>query len=157
MKLRGNTYFLMVIAGVMLAAIIASLSMQYFTAKLLPMVIGGAVFALAVTGLLKDILVRDGREKIVTPGKADESEEAKDDLRGYLPSIGWVVAFSLSIYLLGFLIAIPLFALTYMKLHGVKWLQTIVFAILATALVYGIFERLLEVTLYRGLILAWLG
>jgi len=67
------------------------------------------------------------------------------------------VGFFVAIYLLGFIIAIPLFILAYMKAHGTRWLAAITFAILTPTIIYGIFELALGVVLYRGLLFAWLG
>ena len=64
----------------------------------------------------------------------------------------WLVGLFLAVYLAGFLVAIPLFILSYMKTHGAKWHVAIIFAILVTAIVYGVFEVALKVYLYEGLL-----
>ena len=55
--------------------------------------------------------------------------------------------------LLGFMVAIPLFLLSYLKAHGTKWRLAIIFAVLTTATIYGVFILALDVNLYQGFLL----
>ena len=153
MKIKGSSYFFMVIMAFMLVAIGLSLRMEYFESKLLPLVIGGAVFVLSAIGLWREILAGKKQEAAVTEGDTTKvtEEEAKESWRGYLLAGAWVVGFFLGIYLVGFVIAIPVFVLFYMKSHGTRWLVAITFAALTTVLIYGVFEFALGVDLYRGL------
>ncbi len=64
----------------------------------------------------------------------------------------WLAGFFLAIYVVGFLAAIFLFMLGYMKTHGTKWLIATIFAIVTTTIVYGLFVALLKVYLYKGLL-----
>lgn len=157
MKIRGSSYFYIVIMVIMLVVIGLSLGMEYFESKLLPLIIGGIVFVLAAVGLRKEILVGDEHEATVTEGDETRREETGVSWRGYLLAGAWVAGFFLAIYLLGFIIAIPLFILSYMKAHGTRWLLAIIFAILTPLLIYGLFELALRVVLYRGLLFTWLG
>ena len=157
MKLRGSSYFFIVIMVIMLVIIGLSLRMEHFESKLLPLIIGTAVLILAVIGLGREILAGGERQITTTEGEATTREETGEGWRGYLFAGAWVVGFFLAIFLLGFLIAIPIFILAYMKLHGTRWLVAIAFAILTPLLIYGIFELALAVILYRGLLLSWLG
>ena len=157
MKVRGVSYFLITIMVIMLVIIGFSATMAHFESKLLPMVISSAVFVLAAIGLWREVLTPEGQKVTKTAGKTSAKEETEEDWRGYLTAGAWVVVFFLAIYLLGFIIAIPLFILAYMRTHSMRWLSSIVFAFLTPLLIYGIFERVLGVILYRGLLLTLLG
>ncbi len=152
MKLRGSSYFLILIMVIMLVAIIAALRMEYFASKLLPVLVGSLVFILATIELGRELLTRHGSTAIVT----DMGAETKAPPRKYVLTGGWIVGFFLAIYLLGFLVAIPLFVLFYSKSHGTRWLVAIILAILMTA-VASAFQFFLMVDLYQGLLLTWLG
>ena len=152
MKITGNSYFLIVIMVLMLVMINLSLRMEYFTSKLLPLLISIIVFILAAIGLVQDITAKDKAKVTVIEDEMSKKEEAGEKLRDYLPMGAWVVGVSVVIYLLGFIITIPLFVLAYMKSHGVKWLVSITSAVLITLLIYGGFELALRVALYRGLL-----
>ena len=155
MKIKGSSYFLIVIMIVMLVIIGFSLRMEYFESKLLPLVISSAVFVLAAIGLGREIKAGIKGEATVTGGETTEREESGEGWRGYLLAGAWVAGFLLVIYLLGFLIAIPLFIIAYMKSHGTRWLVASTSAILTTVLIYVLFELGLGVILYRGLLLTW--
>ncbi len=152
MKIRGSSYFFMVIMALMLIVIGLSLSMESFESKLLPLVIGSAVFILSALGLWREILAGNQQEVTVTEGDITRVEKAKESWRGYLLAGAWVVGFVLGIYVLGFIVAIPVFVLSYMKSHGIRWLVSIAFATITTVLIYGVFEFALGVDLYWGLL-----
>ena len=154
MNLRGSSYFLMIIMAVMLTVIISSLRMEYLASKLLPLIIGGFVFILAAVALWREIVARGRPEAAVTGEAQTMEQEAGVGLRRYLLAGAWVLGFFLAIYLAGFIIAIPLFILAYMKSHGTGWLATIIFTVLTPVLIYGIFELALKVDLYPGLLFA---
>ncbi len=157
MKIRGSSWVLIVIMVVMLVVIISSLRMEYFESKLLPIIIGSVVFVLAAIALWRELLAGGKSRATVTGGETTREEETGVGWLRYLLAGAWVVGFFLAIYLLGFIIAIPLFILSYMKSHGTGWLTTIIFTILTPVLIYGIFELALKVDLYPGLLFTWLG
>ena len=145
MKIKGSTYFLMLILAVTLFVIISSLTMKVFSSKLLPLVIGGATFILAALQLA-------GELKGVKTLAESETTATGAVWRGYLIASVWIGGFFLSIYLLGFIIAIAWFILAYMKTHGTGWLTSIIYAGVTTAAVYGIFGYLMKVELYPGIV-----
>ncbi len=58
----------------------------------------------------------------------------------------------LAAYLLGFRMAVPLFAFSYLKWRGRGWLTATIFAVAMLAFIYGAFELGLKAPLFRGLI-----
>ncbi len=62
-----------------------------------------------------------------------------------------MVGFPLGMYLFGFLVAMPVFNLAYMRTHGARWLAAIAVTILLPAVMWAMLELLLKVELYRGL------
>ncbi len=158
MKLNGNSYFLIVIMVLMLVFIGLSLQMESIKIKVLPLAIGSIVFVLAAIILSREILTSDKPVAEASTISGTEGRE-KDEkgIIGYLPIGAWVVGFFLAIYLLGFIIAIPLFVLAYMKLHGIKWLLTVISTIFVPLIVYSIFELALRIELYRGLVFNLFG
>ncbi|MBI4185932.1 MAG: tripartite tricarboxylate transporter TctB family protein [Chloroflexi bacterium] len=157
MKLRGSSYLYPVIMAIALAVIGLALPMKYPESKLLPLLISSLVFVLSGIGLWKGISARGVSGANIGKGEITVQEAARESWGGYLIVGAWVMGFSLTIYVLGFLVAIPLFVFTYMRSHGTRWYVAIIYAVVATAFMYGIFERLLGVTLYRGLIPSWFG
>ena len=157
MKITGSAYFLIVIMAVMLAVIISSLKMEYFESKLLPLTFSIVIFVLAAIRLRKELSARSKTGTTVSGDEVGREEEAREGWRGYLIIGAWVVGFFSAIYLLGFILAIALLVFFHMKTHGTRWLVAIIFTLLTPALIYTVFEFLLEVRLHQGLIFTWLG
>ena len=158
MKLTSNAYLYIVILVIMLFVILWSLlGMEFLESKLLPLVFSGIVFILAAIGLGNEVLA--GGKRKTGAAESEESRRAEGGERwgGSLLNLAWFGGFILGIYLLGFIIAIPLFILTYMKWLGTRWVVAIIWAIVAPAIIYGVFELVLGIDLYRGLLLNWLS
>lgn len=150
MKRKPEVYFIIVILVFSLAIVIGSLTYSSKEAKLLPIVIGGLVFILTAV-----ILVRELRAKEKPHRQREEWEGEELALSQYKTVAIWVAAFALGIYLIGFLIAIPAFIISFLKSNKTGWLKSSIMAAVMVAFVYGIFELLLQVELYRGLLFSW--
>ena len=158
MKSKGNAYFLIIIMVIMLAIIIQALRMEFYTSKLLPLILGTTVFILAAIGLAQEFMAeRKPEAPPDTAAPVDVVDKVEPGLRQHLPIASWIFGLALAIYLFGFIITIPVFIIAYMKSQGVRWLITILSAVLMTAFIYGGFAVLLRVELYRGLLFSWLG
>jgi hypothetical protein len=71
--------------------------------------------------------------------------------------MGWIVGCALGIYLVGFLISVPLFLVGYLKKAGRGWIAGIIIAAITTTFLYAVFEVGLGIKLYRGLLPRSLG
>lgn len=156
-KLRGTSYVYIALMVVMLVIIGWSLGMKYFASKLLPLTIGSIVFVLVAIGLGREILAGNERKATVTDAEESGMEKPREEWRGYLLHGGWVAAFFMAIYLLGFMISMPLFILSYMRSLGTRWRVAITFAVLTSVLIYVIFKLAIGIDLYRGLVFTWFG
>jgi hypothetical protein len=151
-KLSASAYTLIVLMAVMLVVIAVSLRFQYFATKMLPLLIASAVFVLAALQLGKEISTKGEPERTAAEDEDSIGEETRVEGRQYLPSLAWIVGFTLAIYLVGFIVAIVLFVLFYMKLHGSSWLAAVISAVLFTAIIYSVFALALGIDLYPGLL-----
>lgn len=136
----------------MLLVIGLSLQMESFKSKLLPLIIGILVFIMAALDLIKSTAAGDGKEVVFSQGVAVEAGGVQGRGRRYLYAASWVLGFFLAIYSLGFVVAIPLYILAYMKFNGISWTITIVSSAAASAMIYWTFEIVLQLDLYRGLL-----
>lgn len=143
-KVKASSYIVMGIMAIALVVVVSSIRMEHWKSKLLPLIISSIMLILGA------IELRTGIFKPVE--SKDENIESRRILRGYLVTGGWVVGFLIGVYLLGFLIAIPLFTLSYMKLHGSTWLGAFLLSIVLLGFMYVISEPLAHIKLYRGLI-----
>ena len=158
MKLTSNAYLYIVILAIMLFVILWSLlGMEFFESKLLPLLFSSIVFILAAIGLGNEVMAGGKRKTGATKSEESRREESGEKWGGSLLNLAWFSGFILGIYFIGFIIAIPLFILTYMKWLGTRWVVAIIWAIVTPAVIYGVFEVALGIDLYRGLLLNWLS
>ncbi len=154
-KMSASSYSLIVIMVIALVVIVLSLGMP-LTSRLLPLIFAGIILVLSAIKLWHEVSSRDRTGEAVAEDEVEKREASKATGRGYLLAFTWVTGFVLTIYLLGFLVAIPLFIVSYMKSHGTRWRTSIIFGIITLTIVYFGFERGLDITLYRGLLFIWL-
>jgi hypothetical protein len=151
---KGGLYFLIAIILVMIGILIVSSGFRFMKAKLLPMTVAGVILTLSVIELVKDIRLN----KISSVSKKPEGVQKSHIFpHRYLLEGAWIVGFFLTLYLVGFLVAIGLFILFYLKWHRRRWRTAILMAIVVTGLIHGIFTYLMGVSLYPGLISEPLG
>ncbi len=146
MRLRPGSYFLIFVMMLSLAVALGTLSLRYQSIKILPMIIGGLIFVLAGIALVRDLISK----------KDTRGPEEETPLSIYWRTGLWILALALGIYIIGFLIAIPIFIILYLKKHDTKWLKSIIVGAITTTLLYLAFEVALKVDLYRGLLFSWL-
>ena len=66
---------------------------------------------------------------------------------------GWLVGFFVLIYLAGFLIAIPISVLTFLKIWSrLPWTKTMVIAAVTWGFIYILFEVIMKVDLFEGIL-----
>ena len=71
-----------------------------------------------------------------------------------LRAAGWILGFFLAIGLFGFLVAVPVFVLAYLKLESREsWLFSIVFTAILWGAFWGLFDYLLHLPFGSGLLL----
>jgi len=74
-------------------------------------------------------------------------------LRKALIICAWLVGFFVLIYLTGFLIAVPIAVLTFLKIWGrVPWVKTIVITAVTWGFIYSLFEVIMKVDLFEGIL-----
>jgi hypothetical protein len=72
-------------------------------------------------------------------------------LRRTIATFGWLVGFALLIVGLGFSLAIPIFVLLYLKVSAREaWPRSLALAVVAWAIVHGLFVRLLNLPFPEG-------
>ena len=83
-----------------------------------------------------------------TEGAAPPRPDVKKEIKGFF----WIVFFLAALYLGGFLVGIPLYIFTFLRLSaGRPYGQCLIMAVSATVFVYVLFIQLLEYRLYHGI------
>ncbi|MGH2490261.1 MAG: tripartite tricarboxylate transporter TctB family protein [Candidatus Limnocylindria bacterium] len=128
-------------------------------AKLFPLAI--AIPSLVLAVLLALISLRS-RGTAGAPPASDAGGEvalAPEERTRRTAEIGaWFLGIFAAVYLLGFLVAIPISALAYLRFAAREsWVTSVAVAALCWALVFGVFDRLLHVPLPAGELLRVFG
>jgi hypothetical protein len=103
----------------------------------------------------KDLFQVEGLRKQVREPVEDVEVEALQRNRERKAFL-WLLVMLILIYLLGFLIALPLYTLVYLKRRSEKWLIAVPVAVGIGCLVYGVSILNLGTRLYGGLLWQWL-
>jgi hypothetical protein len=154
-KITGHSYFLIVLMIVILILGIYVLTYTRIQTKLMPAIICGLAFILAANELRKE-LTGHKTMRVSTEVEVSETEDGrilkgKEEFLEYIYGFLWVIGFVVGVYLVGFLISIPIFIFAYMVTHGRKWLAAFATAAIMDILLYGIFIYLLKADFFPGI------
>ncbi len=126
--------------------------------RLLPLVIGipGMLLGLIQVG----VEIRDARRKAGSAlggeageqgAGAEESVPPADIVKREIVLLAYLAALAVSILLFGFWLTIPVFAIVFLRAHEREsWRLTLSLSLGAWAVLYMIFDRLLEIILHQG-------
>ncbi|MFC1815885.1 tripartite tricarboxylate transporter TctB family protein [Thermodesulfobacteriota bacterium] len=145
--MRPSTIFALII--LLILGIIIVISMGYsYEVKRFPLIIG-----FPVTALLVAIIIKEIRAKAELKDTPQEVEIPRKIVwYNYLVAPFWMAVFLLKIYLIGFLLGLPLFTFLYLKLHNQSWLLSIILPLVMATIIYGGFIVGLKMQLYEGLL-----
>ncbi len=115
-------------------------------ARLFPWVIG-----IPATIMMVFLTLKEFRLARKTAGEVSHTQE-RGNYRAYALITAWMVGFLIMIYVLGFVIGIPLFVFLYLKTHKLSWLKSLSLAVGLIIAIYGIFSLGMDLRLYPGLI-----
>ena len=124
-------------------------------ARVFPLAVALPGAALALAQLALSAL---GRDVTAAEAEADAEVFGAERVRRTVEILGWIVGLLLAVYLVGFVVAVPLVAFAYLRTSGREgWVASVVVAALCWALLYGVFDRALHVPLPTVALLRALG
>ena len=122
------------------AAAVAKLNYPPEAASM-PLIIGSVGAVLSLLQLILELRVSRG------------AYEEQIDLRQDLPIYLWVWAFVLAVVAFGFVIAAPLMLFAYLRWRSAEsWWLSLLLPVVVLAILYGLFETVLGVPLFEGLV-----
>ena len=144
---KSGSYFLFFLIIFALVFLLQSLSFDPLEAKVTGVFASTLMIGLGILQLIKDM----GK-----PPKPGERLPRKVEMMIFLRKSGalalWIGGFITAVYLLGFLISIPVLILSFLKSRHTSWPASLITAVVTTAVIYGLFESLLVRPLWKGLI-----
>ena len=151
--MKINSSFFVSIFFLLLGLYIAiqALTFRHWESVVLPAALGIIIFIMAAVEVGKGLSHQDKQEAFAEE-KSHAGTQDRVEIRRFSLIFGWAAAFMLTTYLVGFYIAVPSFALFYVKWRGRRWLTATIFAIAVLAFIYSVFELFLKAPLFKGLI-----
>jgi FtsH-binding integral membrane protein len=107
--------------------------------------------------LLEDILKKVDIDVIAEHQGKGAKLSPEEKKRRFFDAVYWILGFVLLIFLFGFLIAIPLFTVSFMRAKKESWVLSLSCAAGLWVGVYIAFIKLSQSTIYEGIILQLLG
>jgi len=158
MPINGRVLFSLGLAALAVFAIVSASSWP-LKARLFPLVTAIPLLVLALVQLFLDLR-----------GKAEATDSPASDLalstdvppaiaqRRTLLTFAWMAAFVALVFLVGFPLAVPLFAFTYLMFQSAEgfW-RSLALTVAAWGFFYGLFERMLRLPFGAGVVQIWLG
>ncbi len=122
--------------------------------RLLPLVIGIPGILLAAIQVAMDVAAARREDGSVKNADGEESAPAAGTVKRELVLLAYLVALAAAILLFGFWLTIPVFVIVFLRAHeGESWRFTLGLALSAWAVLYLIFDRLLEILVHRGFVI----
>jgi len=147
---REDLFFVAVVIGFLLLFLLLSFGYKPI-ARTVPVILILPALAIAFLRLSPNLIeFFKGPDK--DRKKADIPEDAGSQPAEITRVILWCCALVAGIWLLGFVLFVPVFILLYLKTHKEKWPLAILLSVLTFVLLKGFFLMLLKVHLYQGYI-----
>ncbi|MGP4019299.1 tripartite tricarboxylate transporter TctB family protein [Saccharopolyspora sp. 5N708] len=133
------------------AALLATGAWPFRTA-LFPTIVSGVALLLSLAHLATLLWHRRRADPVEPEAPTDAADGDVDYVfatagrRAWVAALGWAAGFFVALYLLGLLIAAPLFALCYLRFGARRsWLFSVVYAAVVLAGIYLAFEFVLTI------------
>jgi hypothetical protein len=153
LKRKGSFYLAVFFALLGLFGVLQSLNFHYREAMALPTILSSIILIISIIEIIKELR----NKPVLSDSEAiaiSRAGEEKTKTRPVYWLSGWMMVFVFISWFFGFLIAIPLFACSYLKWRRRSWLISISFAVISLAIIYSVFEVGLKTELYRGWLFA---
>lgn len=150
--------FALVLIAVFAYATVTALSYPE-GAKLFPLAIAIPSFVLAAVLAVSSLRSRGTTAPQQSPDPDDDPTLTPEERTRRTAAIAlWILGIFAAVYLLGFLVAIPISAAAYLRFAAREsWATSVGIAAVCWALVFGVFDRLLHLPLPAGVLLRLFG
>jgi len=148
---KKDVYFLIVLLAGLTLGFAICLDYPY-RARFFPLIVISLCGLLVAAELLQALAAVLGSklgESGAAPGRAAPPAGDQQRWRFFFATL-WIGIFALLLWLLGFIVGLPLFLMAYVKMHGEKWRWALILPAVMFVIVYVGFGLLLKSPLYEG-------
>ena len=149
--MKNKIWFPIVLLIGFLFLIVHGLESLSLRAMRFPLIVGGIASILLLVEIFGGIF--KGRQKEVL--KETEEGSSLKELGAHLPAIGMLLAIVPLIWILGFLVAIPLHLFLFLKFNGEKWLQSFITALVTWIIFYFGLDLGMKIPFDEGLLFSY--
>ncbi len=133
-----------------------SFQLRYLFSKIVPIIICVMVVLLTLLGIaVETYSIAKGKSRTRSAVAGEKKVEKTE--KSMFECTAAVFIFAFLIIAVGFLVAVPLFMLAYIKLNGGKLSTAIISAVSVTLFVHVMFNMVLDADLYHGKLFMLLG
>ncbi len=156
-RLNGSTVFSLCMIAVPACALWEGRHFS-FRAGLFPWTIGFSIFFLALAQFIKEIRGKEAGGDDEQTAERGAKLPLKLIRRRTVGIFGWIVAYFLGIWLLGFTIGVPVCTFLKLKLTDREgWPLSLILTAFTWIFLYGIFDQVLKTPFFMGKLFVWLG
>ncbi len=151
--MRATTILAAILAAMVMTIVLLSLTYPVI-ARFGPLVVGIPALALLLFQIFYENFGRGAKSQNDATLAGAEQVAAGSETTGRYIEIGvWVAVLLITTYLVGIVIAFPLFTFAYLIRYHEGWLRAILLSIAVFAVIYGVFDKAIELYLYKGILL----
>lgn len=153
---RGSFIFSLILLLLLLTFICISLFYD-FKSKLVPLIIMIPTAFLVIVILIMEIFPalasRFEMELFSASHSKTKTSEEKSAFgkKGFLITAVWLISFFLLIIFLGFIVAIPVCLIAYLKIYGHSWPRTLAVSVSTWVFIYVLFQVVIRFELFKGI------
>jgi len=149
---RYHLSFAVVLLVILAVLLVYSLGYPY-RARVLPMIVIGLAILLLVGELVKELLATRTVGSVgAGRGESQQVSEGTGGQVKFIVILAWIAALAVMIWVLGLVLALPLFTCVYIKMQRERWFWAVSLGVTMLVVVYVGFGLLLKVPLYEGLL-----
>lgn len=152
MKRKDSLFYLILLIG-LAAAFVTTLGYPS-RARLFPIIVISLCGVFVLWALMKMFIARHKASSLNEYRQKNEETLKPDEgyRRQFFFAFAWIGAFVLLLWLLGFVVSLPLVVFAYIKTYEEGWRLAIISTIIMFLIVYVVFAVLLKIPLYEGLL-----
>lgn len=152
MKRKDSLFYLILLIG-LAAAFVTTLGYPS-RARLFPIIVISFCGVFVLWALVKMFIARHKASSLDEYMQKNEETLKPDEgyRRQFFFAFAWIGAFILLLWLLGFVVGLPIFVFAYIKTYEESWRLAIISTIIMFLIVYVVFAVLLKIPLYEGLL-----
>ena len=158
---KGSIFFNLLLLSFVIMIVALSFNYDQKTGQV-PALVGMVTLIFAVLSLLSEIFPQFGRKFDLdmfhitnfTSGRDEPKTEPRwSTAAGFVLLAVWLLLFYLTVFLVGFIIPLPLFLFLFIKIYGdLSWQKSIGFSLSSWIFIYVLFVKVMKFDLFTGIL-----